>query len=350
MRWTAVLVVSGCLAGSLAGSPAFGIGDEAKTLNDELALRGLQAAPSPVGPGCTGGSILDDGSFENGYVFTVPDSRFVQRFTAPVSPAALQAVCVCWSRLGSDSTISFQIQVYDDDGTGGSPGTLLASATALASGVPSGGAAAFYGYDLSPFVAPISGNVYVGVRWNDDVEGDFFLCADESFGTPRRTMYGSIDGGDFWVSLGGSSPIFSDARALGIRAEFGEAAEPPPPPDPDPPAGPWLSSPSLPGFQAKVRITAGANTIAGAKVDDCIVDTLCVSGAVAGRPEVFIRVVGPRPNGFLWPTLVKFSTSTIEIWIQQLASGEIQYYRLAGASGPDDETLPGLFDRQGFQP
>jgi hypothetical protein len=341
MRWIAVLV-SSCLA----AAPVFGIGDEAKTLNQQLALRGLQAAPSPVGPGCSGGSILDDGTFENGYVFTVPDSRFVQRFTVPASPAALEAVCVCWSRLGSDSTINFEIHVYDDNGAGGSPGTLLASYAASASGVPGGAGTAFYGYDLSPALSPVAGNVYIGVRWNDEVERDFFLCADESFATPRRTMYGSIDGGDFWVSLGGTSPIFSEARALGIRAELGSAETP----DPDPPAGPWLASPGLPGFQAKVRITAGANTIAGAKVDDCIVDTLCVSGAVAGRPEVFIRVVGPRPNGFLWPTLVKFSTSTIEIWIQQLSSGEIQYYRLPGAAGPDDETLPGLFDRQGFRP
>lgn len=71
--------------------------------------------------------------------------------------------------------------------------------------------------------------------------------------------------------------------------------------------------------------------------------------AVPGRSEVFIRIVGPRPNGFLWPTLVKLGTSTVEVWIEQTSSGILRYYRLEGAS-PGTEALPGLFDRTGFLP
>jgi hypothetical protein len=59
--------------------------------------------------------------------------------------------------------------------------------------------------------------------------------------------------------------------------------------------------------------------------------------------------VGPRPNGFLWPILVKFSTSTVEVWIEQLGTAELQYYRLEGAT-PGSSELPGLFDRTGFEP
>jgi len=59
--------------------------------------------------------------------------------------------------------------------------------------------------------------------------------------------------------------------------------------------------------------------------------------------------VGPKPNGRLWPTLVKFSTSRIEVWIEQLATGELRYYELRGARPGFDE-LPGLFDRHGFEP
>ncbi|HUP43327.1 MAG TPA: hypothetical protein VM599_08965 [Thermoanaerobaculia bacterium] len=63
-------------------------------------------------------------------------------------------------------------------------------------------------------------------------------------------------------------------------------------------------------------------------------------------PGVF---VGPKPNGRLWPTLVKLSTATVEIWLEQVATGEVEYYRLEGARPGFDE-LPGLFDREGFEP
>jgi ELWxxDGT repeat protein len=128
-----------------------------------------------------------------------------------------------------------------------------------------------------------------------------------------------------------------------------EEEPPPPPPPPPPPSTEWLESPRLPGFRAQVRITAGGPSSLGRAEPACIAETLCVSGAVPGRSEVFVRVVGPKPNGFLWPTLVKFSTSTVEVWIEQRASQEVRYYLLEGAT-PGVDTLPGLFDRMGFLP
>lgn len=119
--------------------------------------------------------------------------------------------------------------------------------------------------------------------------------------------------------------------------------------DPVPPPGPWLSSRTLPGFETKVRIANPEGTIAGTLETDCIPETICVSGAVRGRSEVYVRVVGPKPNGRLWPTLVKFTTSAVEIWIRQISTGTVRYYRLEGARPGFDE-LPGLFDREGFTP
>lgn len=120
--------------------------------------------------------------------------------------------------------------------------------------------------------------------------------------------------------------------------------------DPVPPAGPWLSSRTLSGFEVKVRITSpSGGTVSGVLETDCIPETLCASGAVRGRSEVFVRVVGPRPNGFLWPTLVKFTTSEVEVWIRQISTGTVRYYRLEGARPGFDE-LPGLLDREGFTP
>ena len=117
---------------------------------------------------------------------------------------------------------------------------------------------------------------------------------------------------------------------------------------PAPPAGPWLATSRIPGFQFKVRVTAGA-PITGVQESDCIAETLCVSASVPGRSEVLIRVVGPKPNGYLWPNIVKFNTSQVEVWADQLGTGSIKYYVLPGA-WPGLDTLPGLYDRTGFLP
>ena len=115
---------------------------------------------------------------------------------------------------------------------------------------------------------------------------------------------------------------------------------------PPTPSALWLSSAAVPGFRFQVRFDGGR---LGRQEASCLAETLCVSGAVPGRPEVFLRVVGPKPNGFLWPTLVKFSTAAVEVWVEQPATGEIRHYQLPGARPGFDE-LPGLFDRQGFRP
>lgn len=119
---------------------------------------------------------------------------------------------------------------------------------------------------------------------------------------------------------------------------------------PEPPEGDWLVSPEAPGFQFKVRITSGpGQTVPTRQESPCSAETVCVSGAIPGRTEVLLRVVGPRPNGYLWPVLAKLSPSQVEVWIAQRSTGFINYYVLPGAS-PGHDTLSGLFDRYGFLP
>jgi hypothetical protein len=99
-----------------------------------------------------------------------------------------------------------------------------------------------------------------------------------------------------------------------------------------------------------VRIVQNATTIIpGRKESECIPETLCVSGAVPGRSEVFLRIIGPRPNGFLWPTIVRFTPSRVEVDIQQISTGITKMYVLE-AVPPDSQELTGLQDRQGFLP
>jgi hypothetical protein len=119
--------------------------------------------------------------------------------------------------------------------------------------------------------------------------------------------------------------------------------------DPSPPSGPWLTTPELPGFRVKARFTSSGGAIAGQSVTPCIGETLCVAGALPDRAELFVRVVGPKPNGKLWPTLVKFSTTRIEVWIEQTGKGVVRYYELPEVTpGEQLLSLDGLADKLGF--
>jgi Fibronectin type III domain len=111
----------------------------------------------------------------------------------------------------------------------------------------------------------------------------------------------------------------------------------------------YLTSSAIPNFRFKVRIFNQATPTAGSKESDCIPETLCVSGAVAGRSEVFLRVIGPRPNGYLWPTIVRFTPSRVEVDVQQISTGITKTYVLP-AVPPESDVLTGLQDRTGFLP
>ena len=119
---------------------------------------------------------------------------------------------------------------------------------------------------------------------------------------------------------------------------------------PDPPAGSWFASPDFPDYRFNVRVTNQQGITPPVRQESsCIDETVCVSAALPGRSEVFLRVVGPKPNGYMWPTLVKFTTSQVEVWIEQPSTGELKYYLMEGAS-PGNDDLTGLFDRLGFLP
>lgn len=113
------------------------------------------------------------------------------------------------------------------------------------------------------------------------------------------------------------------------------------------PPGPYLTSDELPSFRFKVRITAGDAVFVGQREDDCVPETLCVSGALPGRSELFLRMIGPRPNGFLWTQLVRFTPSRVEVWAEQLSTGQVNYYDLPALPSADTE-LAGLVDKEAF--
>ena len=188
-----------------------GAAQEAKKLTSILPHLNSQAA---VAADCGSATKYDDGVFENGYTFNAADARFVQRFDV-TGPANLTSVCVCLQRASSDATLNFNIHVYDDNGAGGTPGTLITSVPATATGIPFGIGGAFYGYDLGSIAT--DGSVYVGIQYNGLTDDDIYLCADEGPGV-ARPAYGSINGGAFWASL--PAVFGASFEALGVRAGF----------------------------------------------------------------------------------------------------------------------------------
>jgi hypothetical protein len=111
----------------------------------------------------------------------------------------------------------------------------------------------------------------------------------------------------------------------------------------------WLTSSEFPDFRFRVQFTPGTGPFYGAKESDCLPDTLCVSSELRGRTAVLLRIIGPRPNGYLWFQATRFPAQQVDIEVQQLSTGVVKTYRLDRLD-PDDTQIPGRLDRTAFLP
>ncbi|HEX5720593.1 MAG TPA: hypothetical protein VF179_30850 [Thermoanaerobaculia bacterium] len=178
-----------------------------------------ELATAAASPNCAAGVVYDDGVFNNGYSLgdgDPGDSTMVMKFDLPAGTTGLDQVCACFSRSATGpSSMSFQVVVYDDNGAGGQPGTLLGTVNATATDLAQAGK--FYGISLAGSGIHLPDNgVYIGARWPGGP--DFFLCGDRSAATAQRTNYGSGNQGASWTSLSTLFPSTAP-RALGIRTD-----------------------------------------------------------------------------------------------------------------------------------
>lgn len=114
----------------------------------------------------------------------------------------------------------------------------------------------------------------------------------------------------------------------------------------------WVTTDEFPGFRFRVTITpADGPPFFASKVPeaDCLDKTLCMSGALANRAEVLLRLIGPRPNGFLWLQVNRFSPHQIDIDVEQTSRAATRVYHLDSIPS-DDDTLNGFYDRTAFLP
>ncbi|HKV07355.1 MAG TPA: hypothetical protein VJ725_04390 [Thermoanaerobaculia bacterium] len=187
----------------------------------------LSAQPSD----CSDGVKYDDGIFETGVGFQTFASRgeYVMRIDPPERPRGagdgrLEAVCICWTRGGSDSSIFFNIRVWDSSGPGGGPGALLGTLSTVQASAVSSAQDKFYRYDLSSLNIAVGSSIYIGPEWDPGDDENFFVCMDESVTTPKQPAYiSSSILGTAPTSQLGVVGLFPTYRALGIRAKFGES-------------------------------------------------------------------------------------------------------------------------------
>ncbi len=185
--------------------------------------QGFEGGSSPSGDGCEEGEVPDDGTVEAGYGWlpSITYAGFVERFDAPSLSSGLERVCICVMQAMNfppDFEQQFQIVVYDDDGLGGAPGTVLASIPAIATNVRIGLPGAFYAYNIAgqvPFL-PSDGSIFIGIEWQPNVEQDFFICVDKD--SPPHGGYTMSDTFPEWTPIQESSTVFSDYGALVVRA------------------------------------------------------------------------------------------------------------------------------------
>ena len=191
-------------------------------LRSRLAADGAGEVAAVASPNCTGGVVVDDGTFENGYASSAgPAVRFLMRIDS--APGTLEQVCVCLTRTGSDNNLAGSILVYDNDGANGTPGSLLGSGAAVAAtGIPLFPLSRFYEIDMTPLNIRTDGSVYLGLSTIPALEDGVFLCADETgpVKSPGFVRADSSPSDDVpWVPLGGPQ-VFPDYSALGLRADI----------------------------------------------------------------------------------------------------------------------------------
>jgi len=162
---------------------------------------------------CDQGIVADDGTPENGYGWGA-GRVFVQRFTPDAYPFLATDVCTAFTQAGGDSILAYDVVIYDDDGPGGGPGTLLAAVQGFSGAVPPWLDHSFASVQIDNVGLTIAeGSVYVGVGWDDTSEQGFYVAADESTSTAASQGFFSADGFS-WTAI---TEVFPNYRSLMIR-------------------------------------------------------------------------------------------------------------------------------------
>ncbi len=295
---------------------------------------------------CSDGVVYDDGSFENAYgADTASLVHYVMQVTPPATATPrLGSVCICWNRMGTDSSISFNLRVWDSDGPGGSPGTLLGAVDSLqAIGIPTA-TPSFFRYDLSTLGVQVDRPIYVGPQWDAGTEADFFVCADEDGPTTQPAFVDSgMQAGSVPPQAAlGTAGAFPDYRNLGLRAVF------------EPPAcTPDVTTLCLPAND-RFRVSIYFETVQGAgNMGDALAISLDSQGTTDGGlfyfvnpmdPQFLVKVVNGCPVNDRWWVFYAATTNVgFELTVTDTVANMTRTY-----TNPDVNAADTVTDIQAF--
>ncbi len=190
----------------------------------QLSNDGVEA--KAVTANCSGGVVYDDGTLNFGYALSSGGQRAgaVMRFDLPGGTTSLDQACICLFRTaGAPSSMTFDLVVYNNNGSGGSPGPLLHQQSVTANGIST--TPSFFNVNLTSlgFTVPDT-SVFVGILWPSlyvSATEAIYICGDTSSGLTQRTNFFSATNGGTWAGYSTffpSSPA-NNPRALGIRVD-----------------------------------------------------------------------------------------------------------------------------------
>ncbi|MGH9379697.1 MAG: CHRD domain-containing protein, partial [Thermoanaerobaculia bacterium] len=171
--------------------------------------------------------IHDDGTVENGYSgnpTVVSQVIFADRFTPSAYPATFSAVCVAYLTLsGGPGSLDLDIVVFDDDGSGGTPGTELGSMAVTVTDIPvfPNATPVWASFDISSLgIEVTAGSVFIGARWAPPSPTNVFIASDESTTNPPGFAggYWWNDNANAWAPIQSAFPSY---RSLVVRAVEG---------------------------------------------------------------------------------------------------------------------------------
>ena len=176
----------------------------------------------------------------------------------------------------------------------------------------------------------------------DDTPGDWVEYQIEAMAPPGAKGVEVRAGVDKVEAAGALSGNLDDVSVM----PTGEA---PPPDECGTVPGPDITDGDFPDYRFRVEIVNGAGALSATPESQCLAETLCVSGALPGRTEAELRLIGPRPNGYLWMEVVRFTPAELRIEVERPSDGTCRMYDL-DAIPPGSDTLDGFVDRTAFVP
>jgi len=157
----------------------------------------------------------DDGTAEGAYGITGTQPKLAYRFTSPIADS-IYAVKIHFSPSVNDvSNDPFILMVWDNDGSGGTPGTVLYEEPLLMTPQYNLGTNGFFTYDLSEKVGT-SGTYYVG--WKQTTTDRLNVGFDMNIDNGDKIYYDVTGGTWSNTSLSGSlmiRPVYDAAQPSG---------------------------------------------------------------------------------------------------------------------------------------